>query len=254
MDKLKEKGFVKLEIYLENEKRLHSIFLKEDTEDVEKKSLYLINVPITTTEKILKRAISQLGGRIVNIYPNISGLLKSGTHLRVKLVEPAEVKQVIKAASKKTTSLPWKFTQHTGLKRKNMVIIFLEILMCLIGYVESYDRQFVNPRVLAESVDSYMKRVTKKEIAEKRRLFAMKNQPDEDGFVTVVRSGRAPVGRPQDAERQLEKKKDTGIHKDFYRFQLREKKKKALLDLAHKFEFDKQRIQQLKEKRQFKPY
>ncbi|KAL2315025.1 rRNA processing protein Rrp7 [Schizosaccharomyces pombe] len=238
MDKLKEKGFVKLEIYLENEKRLHSIFLKEDTEDVEKKSLYLINVPITTTEKILKRAISQLGGRIVNIYPNISGLLKSGTHLRVKLVEPAEVKQVIKAASKKTTSLPWKFTQHTGLKR----------------YVESYDRQFVNPRVLAESVDSYMKRVTKKEIAEKRRLFAMKNQPDEDGFVTVVRSGRAPVGRPQDAERQLEKKKDTGIHKDFYRFQLREKKKKALLDLAHKFEFDKQRIQQLKEKRQFKPY
>ncbi|EPY50715.1 rRNA processing protein Rrp7 [Schizosaccharomyces cryophilus OY26] len=238
MDKLKEKGFVKLRITLSDSEKTQSIFLRADSEDPEEKSVYLVNVPVTTTEKVLRNAISKLGGRFVSVYPSIQGLLKAGTNLRVKLLEKAEVKQVLKTASKKSTTIPWNTTQSSGLKR----------------YLEKYDRQFPNARVLGESVESYMKRLTKQEITEKNRLRKLRNQPDEDGFIPVVRGTHQPVGNPEDAEKLLQKKKETGIHKDFYRFQLRDEKKKKLQDLAHKFELDKQRIQHLKVNRRFKPY
>ncbi|WBW72181.1 rRNA processing protein Rrp7 [Schizosaccharomyces osmophilus] len=238
MDKLKEKGFIKLKITLNDSEKAQNIFLRADSEDPEEKSVYLVNVPVTTTEKVLRNAMSKLGGRLVSVYPSIQGLLKAGTNLRVKLLEKAEVKHVLKAASKSSTTIPWVYSQSSGLKR----------------YLEKYDRQFPNAQVLEESVEGYMKRLTNQEITEKNRLRKLRNQPDEDGFIPVVRGTHQSVGNPEEAERLLQKKKETGIHKDFYRFQLRNEKKKKLQGLAHKFELDKQRIEQLKVNRRFNPY
>ncbi|TKY85680.1 hypothetical protein EX895_005220 [Sporisorium graminicola] len=88
---------------------------------------------------------------------------------------------------------------------------------------------------------------------------------DEDGFIIVQRStgkyGRAgasadaggSVGVAKHGFVENTKKKSTGLE-DFYRFQLREKKREQLADLRAKFEADKAKVDRLKAGRRFKPY
>ncbi|KAG8985629.1 Ribosomal RNA-processing protein 7 [Tulasnella sp. 427] len=115
---------------------------------------------------------------------------------------------------------------------------------------------------------------------------------DEDGFTLVTRGGpkRGPKvvtkdftaaiqhGEENDAAERLQKHQDKIHHKDFYRFQVREKKRSgepfgspaippwmreankfapvytAFMEQRRKFEQDKQSIERLKAKRKFKPY
>ncbi|SPO25564.1 related to RRP7 - essential protein involved in rRNA processing and ribosome biogenesis [Ustilago trichophora] len=90
---------------------------------------------------------------------------------------------------------------------------------------------------------------------------------DEDGFIIVQRStssnkyGR--VGASADSGgsvaiakhgfQENKRKKSTDLQ-DFYRFQLREKKREQLADLRAKFEADKAKVAQMKAGRRFKPY
>lgn len=85
---------------------------------------------------------------------------------------------------------------------------------------------------------------------EKRaRLLAMRNQPDEDGFIKVISKSKSIFedieGKPKKKAKEL---------KDFYRFQMRDTKKQQLIDLRIKFEKDKQRVEKAKQVRKFKPY
>ncbi|GAC94096.1 likely small subunit rRNA processing protein [Pseudozyma hubeiensis SY62] len=91
---------------------------------------------------------------------------------------------------------------------------------------------------------------------------------DEDGFIIVQRTpggggkyGRA--GAPADAGgsvgvakhgfKENDKKKSTGLE-DFYRFQMRERKREELAGLRRRFEEDKAKVERLKSGRRFKPY
>lgn len=87
---------------------------------------------------------------------------------------------------------------------------------------------------------------------------------DEDGFIIVQRSGKygragAPaqaggsVGIAKPDFHQNSSNKAQGLQ-DFYRFQLREKKRQQLADLRAQFEADKQKVAKLKQARRFKPY
>ncbi|PHH84975.1 hypothetical protein CDD83_1100 [Cordyceps sp. RAO-2017] len=87
----------------------------------------------------------------------------------------------------------------------------------------------------------------------------LRNEPDEDGFVTVTRGGRAaPASRNEADEakqrmvdRQAKKKSEM---KDFYRFQLRERRKHEQAALLKRFEEDKRKVVAMREKRgKFKP-
>lgn len=87
----------------------------------------------------------------------------------------------------------------------------------------------------------------------------LRNEPDEDGFVTVTRGGRAAPASRNEAEeakqrmidRQSKKKSEL---KDFYRFQLREKRKEEQQALVRRFEQDRKRVSDMREKRgKFKP-
>lgn len=117
-------------------------------------------------------------------------------------------------------------------------------------------------------VDTAMELFQDEEMQRKRALDESRNVPDEDGFVTVTRKGRktnqdAKGGsvlalKKEDAESL--KPKEHGLV-DFYRFQQRERKRNGnlltyveLADLRRKFEQDKEKIQQMKESRKFKPY
>ncbi|EEB08462.1 rRNA processing protein Rrp7 [Schizosaccharomyces japonicus yFS275] len=214
----------------------HDCFLKEDAEA--ENSIFLINVPSDATEKCIKNIMSELGGRVVTVNPPLSKNRSCNLKLHIQLLEENEVKRVLKQASKKSLVIQWPMTQSSGLER----------------FTRQYDRQFPRHEVLQESVDAYMNRVAKMEAERKKQLLLARNQPDEDGFITVVRGGRNRVGNEEEAKAILARKKEVGIHHNFYRWQVREEKKKKLNDLVRKFEQDKQRIQQIRESRRFKPY
>lgn len=87
----------------------------------------------------------------------------------------------------------------------------------------------------------------------------LRNEPDEDGFVTVTRGGRAAPATKSSAEearqKMLEKEaKKREEMKGFYRFQLREMRKEEQGKLLKRFQEDKKRVEAMKEKRgKFKP-
>ena len=97
----------------------------------------------------------------------------------------------------------------------------------------------------------------------RREALAKRNVPDADGFITVTRAwGRRNINTDGEGVsvsavkaslvKDL-KPKDHGLV-DFYRFQMRESKRNQLAELRRKFEEDKQKIEELKKKRKFRPY
>ena len=89
-----------------------------------------------------------------------------------------------------------------------------------------------------------------KEASEARALARQRQEPDADGFITVTRGGRTNPARQEAAKEQAEKQKEKqrGLE-DFYRFQSREKRKQRANELVKKFEEDKEKIRQMKERR-----
>lgn len=88
------------------------------------------------------------------------------------------------------------------------------------------------------------------EASQARLLARMRQEPDEDGFVTVTRGGRTNPARREAAQELAEKQeeKQKGLE-DFYRFQSREKRKERAGELVKKFEEDKERVRKMKERR-----
>lgn len=87
----------------------------------------------------------------------------------------------------------------------------------------------------------------------------LRNEPDEDGFVTVTRGGRAaPASRneAEEAKRRMierETKKKSEL-KDFYRFQMRERRKAEQMALLKRFQDDRRKVDAMREKRgKFRP-
>jgi ribosomal RNA-processing protein 7 len=81
----------------------------------------------------------------------------------------------------------------------------------------------------------------------------VRSVPDEDGFVTVTRGGRAGPARREEAEAKQkeleERKKNNGVKDDFYRFQNREKRKEAEGLLKRRFEEDRRRVEDMRARR-----
>ena len=89
-----------------------------------------------------------------------------------------------------------------------------------------------------------------REAARVRLLAQQRQEPDEDGFITVTRGGRIGPARQEEAQEKLEKQKQKqkGLE-DFYRFQTREKRKEKAGELIKKFEEDKQKVRKMREQR-----
>ncbi|KAI2770770.1 ribosomal RNA-processing protein 7-domain-containing protein [Daldinia loculata] len=109
------------------------------------------------------------------------------------------------------------------------------------------------------STDAYFTLFNKMEKEARQLAKRLRNEPDEDGFVTVTRGGRAAPARRDEAEEarqkmieREQKKKDEMTN--FYRFQMREKRKAEQTDMLQRFEEDKKKVQAMKEKRgRFRP-
>ncbi|KAI0394309.1 ribosomal RNA-processing protein 7-domain-containing protein [Xylariaceae sp. FL0594] len=108
-------------------------------------------------------------------------------------------------------------------------------------------------------VDAYFAVFNRKEEEANQLAKRLRNEPDEDGFVMVTRGGRSAPARRDEAEeakqRMLDKQqKRKDETQDFYRFQLRERRKAEHQELLKKFEDDKKKVQAMREKRgNFRP-
>lgn len=109
------------------------------------------------------------------------------------------------------------------------------------------------------AVHAFFKDFNAKEKEAAELAKRLRNEPDEDGFVTVTHGGRAAPASRTEAEaakqRMLEKdskKKDE--MKNFYRFQLRERRKQEDAARLKRFDEDRKKLISMREKRgKFKP-
>ncbi|KAI9791709.1 MAG: Ribosomal RNA-processing protein 7 [Peltula sp. TS41687] len=119
-------------------------------------------------------------------------------------------------------------------------------------YLTHHRLRYPPPTTLQSVVDAYMTRYNALEAQRARQAKRLRQEPDEDGFITVTRGGRMGPARQEEAdaaaERQKSKAANSGL-KDFYRFQVREERKKAQGDLLRRFEEDRRKVLEMKRKR-----
>ncbi|KAH7351192.1 ribosomal RNA-processing protein 7-domain-containing protein [Rhexocercosporidium sp. MPI-PUGE-AT-0058] len=115
---------------------------------------------------------------------------------------------------------------------------------------------------LQRHVDDFITAFTEREEERAREAKRVRNVPDADGFVTVVRGGRTGPARMEDAERkraELEEKEGNkrGAMQEggFYRFQVRERRKVEQGELVRRFEEDRKRVEGMRKGRKggFRP-
>lgn len=132
-----------------------------------------------------------------------------------------------------------------------------------VAYFDSlYGKEFLSAPVLLDQVAHDMLVFNQREQDDIDELQEMKEVVDEDGFTLVIGSHRktkngvlgkfkAQQNHEMDKLKSRMKKKEK---LDFYRFQIREKKKQEMNDLLNKFKDDQEKVRMMKEKKRFKPY
>ncbi|KAF2236083.1 hypothetical protein EV356DRAFT_531329 [Viridothelium virens] len=117
-------------------------------------------------------------------------------------------------------------------------------------YCTHHQLSFPSAKDIQLKVDLYMTRFAAAETARAKRLARLRQVPDEDGFITVARGGRVGPARIEEAQRKAEEQKEKSKgREDFYRFQVREKKKQQAGHLLKAFEEDKRKVQEMRRRR-----
>ena len=126
-------------------------------------------------------------------------------------------------------------------------------------YLSHHKLRYPDTAILQKNVDSFMTAWNHNEEERARQAKRQRNVPDEDGFVTVTKGGRTGPAKREDVERKQAELEEKGRKKreemgDFYRFQMRERRKAEQGELVKQFEEDKKRVEAMKEKRgKFRP-
>lgn len=179
-------------------------------------------------------------------------LHRSGSMAVIVLADEKSVDIVLKAIAKvhKTKKYPvW----GAGVKEK--------VPPLGAQWVQAHNKLSFPPAdILQQSVDVFFTVFNRKEKEAAEMAKRMRNEPDEDGFVTVTRgASRAAPARRDEAEEarrkmlEREQKKKEELT-NFYRFQLRERKKAEQAELIKKFDEDKRKVQAMTQKRgKFRP-
>jgi ribosomal RNA-processing protein 7 len=129
-----------------------------------------------------------------------------------------------------------------------------------VGWVSSHLQLCRSDKTATQSaVHNFFNVFNKKEKDATELAKRLRNEPDEDGFITVTRGARrapasrseAEAARQRMLEKQAKKKTETT---GFYRFQLREKRKSEQTELLKRFQDDQRRVNAMKDKRgKFRP-
>lgn len=123
--------------------------------------------------------------------------------------------------------------------------------------MEKWCLQYMEKRLtvdqLKAAADKYMQSFDQKEREQDERLHKLQ-EPDEEGWVTVVTKGKKRLTGEKPASQRVRRKKKNKELLNFYSFQLRESRREQIAQLRKKFEEDKQKVLSMKAKRKFKPF
>ncbi|KXL49748.1 hypothetical protein M433DRAFT_74227 [Acidomyces richmondensis BFW] len=119
-------------------------------------------------------------------------------------------------------------------------------------YLVHHQLRYPDAHVLQMSVDNYMSAFAAAEEARVKALARQRNVPDEDGFVKVTRGGKTATAKMEDAkaaEEEFKKREKNRVKEDFYRFQVREKRKEHAKDLVKAFEEDRKKVEEMRKRK-----
>lgn len=289
-------GFVVLPIQFKPSKSFpepvtHFIYLRPDEPKLPTaeaaRSLFLVNIPVTTTEEHLKNlfAVQLQAGRVERVEFSTSKATSTPQHDDASAVKNTKKRKRVTSSELEheleNARLPdtWERTIHPS--ASHAVVIFVDRLSMeaslkaakkaaklgstiiwgkgiegrvspleLKRYEAHNALRYPSRKDLLSSVDSYMSAYGRMEEARSREEARKRQQADEDGFITVTKGARGGVVRKADAKElgEKQKEKSQGIQ-DFYRFQMRERRKEQQGELMRKFEEDKRRVQEMRKRR-----
>jgi len=269
---------------------IHYLFIKKHVSKEsplgKTRSLFIVNLPIGSNFSSMKRLISEisLGANIekFEFYPyyDRESIINYGIHLNIsKLSNPdfgednqendipvscgivtfldksgldmalANIKKISMSLNSDVKIPKWNILddKSIGTNRYTSKVV---------GLIE-------DQKILAKEVAFSMEEFEHREHEVSKELNDMREQVDEDGFTIVVGSHRKTksgiMGSLKTAadlkrDEKYMKKAQKRQKKDFYRFQIRERKKQEVSDLLKKFKEDQERVRVMREKRRFNPY
>lgn len=276
------KGFSILPVLLGSSHVQHYIYFKKHDvkggPESSNRSLFVCNLPVASTQQVLKKYFSDVAiGATIELY--VASLLTDypeDTWINLtKLTSDLDVNE--DAAKEAAARLPRNCAVITFVDKAAFQLAFNAIKKLSAGakvttwplptfsaghYREQFQAQILDPEQLSNEVSQALVEFDR---AEKESMESLQKQTqlvDEDGFTLVVGSHRKTkagiLGKQKLAATVELDKANTKLKKkekeDFYRFQLRQKKKDEMTELLHKFKQDQNRVQMMREKKRFKPY
>lgn len=228
----------------------HFIYIRKHqprtTSEEGENAIYAVNLPTDTSLSHIRQLCQALGNTLVSDY--IPELGVSGNRAKIIFPDKTACSRFLSKAkaAKPEDNIIWPVSPLSGSKR----------------YLESVMAKYVDQQQLYKEVNSYMEEFAKEEERKLQQVQKLSQNVDEDGFTMVVGSKRKSSGgiaKPQIMtkemlEAQQAKKKRKKEKTDFYRFQLREQKKNEMNNLLKRFQDDKLKIQELRQKKRFRPY
>lgn len=251
------------------------------------RSLFLVNIPITTTTNHLRHLFAfQLGsGRVERVDFQDIPRDKPGQHTSSKegknnkkrkrvTLEEIEVKL-------QSSELPSTWERNVHSSGAHAVVVFvdrpsMEASLTAAKRVakngaqiiwgngieehlpklgasryDTHQRLRYPPRKeVLQSINSYMTTFSELEAARTRAQAQRRQLPDEEGFITVTKGSKGGVARVEEAKELAEKRKENNKPlENFYRFQMREKRKEKQGELIRKFEEDRRKVAEMRMRR-----
>jgi len=248
------------------------------------RSLFLVNIPVTASMQSLRNLFTtQLdGGRVERVHfsekahgqtssttavtrsnsrkrkrmtaeelsagldkyslPKVfdSELHPTGSTAIVVFVDRPSMELTLKAArraAKTGATVEWEDTEESAPR------------FGLTRYEHHKHLQFPSRKELLRSVNGFMTAYAQMEEARAKENARKRQMPDEDGFITVTRGSKGGARAEEIKElAEKHKEKNKGLE-DFYRFQMREKRKEQHHEMLKKFEDDKRKVDEMRSRR-----
>lgn len=277
------KGYKILNISLDKDIRHHILYKKHETLTIDKddsRSIFFCNLPINTNLKIFKKLFEKIsiGSTIENFTSSYITDSIEDTY-----IDLPELTSDLDVSRQKTPEVNHKLPKYCGvltfidkaafqLAFTNLTKLTNKETLVLWPRGEEYGSTYFLNKFKSQILDigdltqQVVDGLNAFDQAEHESIDNFKNQRqlvDEDGFTLVVSSQRktkAGVLSQQKlavdkAASELAKNKMKKKEKeDFYRFQLRQRKKDEMNELLKKFKHDQEKIRLMKEKKRFRPY
>lgn len=276
------KGFSILPVQLPGSQINHYIYFKKHDvkggSETSNRSLFVCNLPVASSQQVLKKYFSDVAiGATIELY--VASLLTDYPEdIWINLSKLTSDLEVSEDVTKEAASrLPKNCAVVTFVDKAAFLLAYNSIkklstaakvsswplpTFSAAHYLEKFQAQILDPEQLSNEVSQALVEFDR---AEKESMESLQRQTqlvDEDGFTLVVGSHRktkagilgkqklAATVELDKANSKLKKKEK----EDFYRYQLRQKKKDEMTELLHKFKQDQNRVHMMREKKRFKPY